>query len=81
MQVKIQELSRGYLVTHQHENFAANLYAEADIRAAFHRAASLMGIEPATLYVPPAITEEELPPHATADSDDNAGGLKAGEAV
>jgi len=22
-----------------------------------------------------------IPPHATADSDDNAGGLKAGEAV
>ena len=85
MSIQIEPLTRGYLVTHHRDDGSADLYAELSALGALHRAASLLGVEPATLYAVP-MPAPELPPDMAAlqerqEADDPAvGALKAGEA-
>lgn len=61
--VTIQSLTRGFLVTADvwPNDPAHGLYAEADARAALHRAAEFLGIEPASLYAPAIAIADGFP--------------------
>lgn len=61
MKVTIEALKRGFLVTGPSDtpndpdwDDAHDMYAELDARAALHRAAAFLGVEPAELYPMPA---------------------------
>lgn len=52
--VSIKPLTRGYLVTGYGPDGIDETYAEDSAAAALHRACRLLGVEPATAYLPPA---------------------------
>ena len=82
MTITIEPLTRGYLVTQYRADGSGDAYAELDALGALHRAAGMLGVEPATLYPPaPELTPEQEALIERGDEDAPTAHLKAGEAV